>query len=87
LTWPLKQRWFWTLFLSLLAVVLGAFVIVFLILSFSPNLIILALVAVLIIWVVVRSYRNWAAHQSEEEHEATEHQFARRAPFIVGNRH
>jgi membrane protein YdbS with pleckstrin-like domain len=67
LTWPLRQKWFWTLFLVLLATVLGAFLIVYLIISLSSNLIILALVAVLIMWIVVRSYKNWSGNKAEKE--------------------
>jgi len=67
LTWPLKQKWFWMLFFALLAMVLGAFVLVFLVLTVSPGFIVLFLVAALILWVIVHSYRNWAEDRAEEE--------------------
>jgi uncharacterized membrane protein YfcA len=65
--WPLKQKWFWTLFLGLLAVLIGAFLVVFLVVSLSPEALVLTLIVVLILWVVVRSYRNWVANKPEEE--------------------
>ena len=64
------------LFLALLVMVLGAFVIVFLIFSLGPNLIVLFLVAVLIVWTVVRSYRDWAGNKTEKDDEERTHQKA-----------
>ena len=55
------------LFFALLAMVLGAFVLVFLVLTVSPGFIVLFLVAALILWVIVHSYRNWAEDRAEEE--------------------
>jgi len=69
LTWPLKQKWFWMLFLALLAMLLGAFVIVFVIVTLSPSSIFLMLIVVLVLWFVVRSYRKWSASKPDEEHE------------------
>lgn len=76
MTWPLKQKWFWTLFFALLAMVLGAFVIVFLVLTVSPSFIVLFLVAALILWVIVHSYRNWADNRAEKEDAERTHQAA-----------
>gem|GEM_PF-2193596 len=72
LTWPLKQRWFWMLFFTILAAVLGAFVIVELIFALSPGSIIIALIVVFMLWVILRSYRKWASEESEEEEEEAE---------------
>ena len=70
LTWPLKQRWFWMLFFTILAAVLGAFVIVELIFALSPGSIVIALIVVLALWVILSSYRKWASEESEEDEEA-----------------
>ena len=70
LTWPLKQKWFWMLFFALLAGVLGSFVIVELIFALSPGSIIIALIVVLALWVILRSYRKWVSDKSAEDAEA-----------------
>jgi len=59
------------LFFALLAMLLGAFVIVFLILSLSPSSLVLALIVVLVLWVVLRSYKRWVADKPVEEQEGT----------------
>lgn len=58
------------IFFILLVTLLGTFVIVELIFTLSPNSIVIALVAVLVLWVVLRSYRKWASDKSEEDAEA-----------------
>ena len=68
-TWPLRQRWFWTLFLVLLVTLVGAFAIVFLIISLSPSSLFLMLIVVLVLWFVLRSYRKWSASKPDEERE------------------
>lgn len=55
------------LFLVLLATLIGAFAVVFVVLSLSPTSLFLTLIVVLIVWVVFRSYRKWAASKLEEE--------------------
>lgn len=74
MTWPLRQKWFWMLFLMLLAMVFGAFAVVFLIATLSPTSLFLTLIAVLIIWMVFRSYRKWVASKPDEEHGRSEQQ-------------
>jgi hypothetical protein len=56
------------LFLALLAMLIGAFLVVFLIVSLSPGSLVLTLIVVLIVWVAVRSYRKWAASKPDEEY-------------------
>lgn len=67
LTWPLRQKWFWMLFLALLAVLLGAFAVVSLIAILSPASLFLMLIVVLVAWFVFRSYRKWVTSKSDEE--------------------
>lgn len=56
------------LFIALLTMVLGAFVVVFVIVSLSPTSLVLTLVAVLVVWFVVRSYRKWVTSKPDEEY-------------------
>jgi positive regulator of sigma E activity len=76
LTWPLKQKWFWMLFFKLLVILIGAFVVAFVIFTLSPTSLFLTVIAVLILWVVVRSYRKWVADRSEEKYGQQEPQRA-----------
>jgi membrane protein implicated in regulation of membrane protease activity len=55
------------LFFALLAVLMGSFLVVFLIASLSPTSLFLTLIVVVIVWVVVRSYRKWVAGKTDEE--------------------
>lgn len=67
LTWPLRQKWFWMLFLTLFAMLVGAFLVLYLVVSLSPPSVILMLVVVFVVWFVFRSYRKWVAGRSGEE--------------------
>jgi len=58
------------LFFTLLAGVLGAFAVVELIFALSPSSIIVALVVVLFLWIILRSYRKWVSDKSGEDEEA-----------------
>ncbi len=42
--------------------------LVFLIVNLSPQSIVLTLIVVLVLWVIVRSYRKWVADKSEKEY-------------------
>ena len=44
--------------------------IVELIFALSPGSIVIALIVVLALWVILRSYRKWASEESEEDEEA-----------------
>lgn len=68
MTWPLRQKWFWMLFLALLVMLIGAFVVAFVIVSLSPTSLVLTLIVVLIVWFVFRSYRRWGASKPDEEY-------------------
>ncbi len=47
--------------------VLGVFVVVFVIVSLSSTSLVLLLIVLLIIWFTFRSYRNWASRKSERD--------------------
>lgn len=74
MTWPLRQKWFWMLFFALLAMLVGSFLVVFVIVSLSPASLFLVLILVVIIWFVFRSYRKWVFNKPDEEHGAQRYQ-------------
>ncbi|MGD0160476.1 MAG: hypothetical protein ABSB89_09290 [Candidatus Bathyarchaeia archaeon] len=49
---------------------MGAFVLVELIFAFSPGSAVLALIVVLALWLILRTYRKWVSDKSEEDEEA-----------------
>lgn len=57
--------------------VLGAFVVVFVIATLSPTSLFLTLIAVLVVWLVFRSYRKWVASKLDEENGPSEQQHTR----------
>jgi len=59
LTWPLRQRWFWTIFFMLLLVLILPVLIVGLIFNFSSSALFVVLIVLIVVWIVVRSYRDW----------------------------
>jgi membrane protein YdbS with pleckstrin-like domain len=59
LTWPLRQRWFWTIFFMLLLTLILPVLIVGLIFNFSSSALFVVLIVLIVVWIVVRSYRDW----------------------------
>jgi type VI protein secretion system component VasK len=70
LTWPLRQRWFWMLFFLLLLVLIVPFLVIGLLVNFSPSTLFVILVVLVVVWLVNRSYRGWKRKQDEQREEA-----------------
>lgn len=66
LTWPLRQRWFWMLFFLLLLVLIIPFLVVGLLLNFSPGTIAVLLMILAVIWIINKSYTDWKRKQEEQ---------------------
>jgi membrane protein YdbS with pleckstrin-like domain len=67
LTWILKERWFWMLAVGLMAAIILPLLIAWFVVSLRPELMVVALVAILVVWLIFRSYRNWSANADEKE--------------------
>ncbi|MEM3549636.1 MAG: hypothetical protein QXV01_00885 [Candidatus Bathyarchaeia archaeon] len=68
--WPLKQKWFWQLFLLLLLAILLPFIIFYALLLISPSSIVLAFVLAIFIWVIVRSYKRYIRERKRDSLES-----------------
>jgi predicted lysophospholipase L1 biosynthesis ABC-type transport system permease subunit len=66
LSWTLKQKWFWMLFILLTAMLIVPFVLIWVIISLSPSLFVVVLVVAATAWVILRAYKNWVANKSKE---------------------
>ena len=72
LTWPLRQRWFWTIFFMLLLALILPVLIVGLIFNFSSSALFVVLIVLIVIWIVIRSYRDWRFKEEARHGESKE---------------
>lgn len=71
----LRQKWFWKLFIVLLSVLMLPLLIVGLVLYLSPSSLVIALIVLIAIWYLWRSYREWKTKnqgQNEEDRKENE---------------
>ena len=71
-TWPLRQRWFWAIFFMLLLALILPVLIVGLIFNFSSSALFVILIALIVIWIVIRSYRDWRFKEKARHGESKE---------------
>jgi uncharacterized membrane protein len=74
LSWPLRQKWFWMLFIVLTSMLLLPLLIFWVVITLSPSSLFAMLIAVAALWVVVRAYRKWHMQKDESEGSETEEQ-------------
>jgi predicted neutral ceramidase superfamily lipid hydrolase len=55
------------LFFVLLATLLGAYTVIFIVVSLSPTSLVVVLIIILVVWSVFRSYRKWVDSRHDEE--------------------
>jgi len=75
LTWVLKQKWFWKLFVILLAMVIVPFLLVWIVLSLPPVYLVWALIVALAVWAVLKGYQDRAERKREEGEDRTIQRF------------
>lgn len=71
----LRQKWFWKLFIFLLLALMLPLLIVGLVLYLSPSSLVIALIVLIAIWYLWRSYREWKTKnqgQNEEDRKENE---------------
>jgi Flp pilus assembly protein TadB len=66
LTWVLKQKWFWMLFVILLATIIVPFLLVWIVLSLPPVYLVWALIVALAVWAVLKGYQDRAERKRDE---------------------
>jgi|GEM_PF-6058529 len=65
--YPLDQKWFWQLFFILLVAVLAPLLIFYVVMVVAPYAVVVFLVAVVFVWVIVRSYRRWVSSEKKRD--------------------
>jgi len=65
--YPLNQKWFWQLFLTLLFAMLVPLIIFYVVIMVSPSSIIIVLIVAVLVWVIVRSYRRWVESENAKK--------------------
>lgn len=66
LTWVLKQKWFWMLFVVLLATIIIPFLLIWIVLNLPPVYLVWALIVALAVWAVLKGYQDRAERKREE---------------------
>jgi len=65
MTWVLKQKWFWVLAFCLMAVLILPLLIAWIIVSLRPDLMIMAVIAIFVLWWIVRCYKGYSVKKEE----------------------
>jgi len=63
----LKEPWLWIIILSLDAILIGPFIILWFVLSLPPQLRLLAMVLIIILWGIVSGVKDWIISKRKEE--------------------
>lgn len=61
MSWPLKERWFWVLFGFFVAVLVLPFLVAYVLINLPPWIMVLALIVIILLWAVVRGYRDYVS--------------------------
>lgn len=65
-----KERWFWKLVAIFMAILLVPLVGAWLIMSMPPVIMYVSVVALLVLFCVVRGWRDWSAKKAEDSDES-----------------
>lgn len=85
LTWVLKQKWFWKLFVILLAMIIVPFLLVWIVLSLPPVYLVWTLIVALAVWAVLKGYQDRAERKREEGENRTTQQVFEPALFELSS--
>jgi hypothetical protein len=63
----LKEPWLWIIILSLDAICIGPFIILWFFLNLPPQLRLLAVVLITVLWGIASGFKDWIKSKREEE--------------------
>jgi len=75
LTWPLRERWFWMLFILFVAMAILPLLLIGVILYLSPSSLFLTLLVAVALWFIFRSYKDWVEREDKEREKGEVEQF------------
>jgi hypothetical protein len=61
MSWPLRQKWFWVLFGFFVVLLVLPFLVAYVLISLPPWLLMLALIVIILLWAVVKGYRDYVS--------------------------
>jgi len=63
----LLDKWIWVTIISVFLVIVGPLIVVWGILSLSPEIRVLATICIIILWGVVSGYKDWLVSREREK--------------------
>jgi uncharacterized membrane protein len=65
----LQDKWFWLIVVSIFLIIIVPFLVVWTIFYLSPELKIVAMIGLVILWGVVSGYKDWIVSKRKSEEE------------------
>jgi len=69
LSWIFRQKWFWIIFLALVAIFILPFILILFVLALPGDLRLIMTILLVIGWGVAAGYRDWVKSRRKEEEE------------------
>jgi len=63
----LREEWFWIIVLSLIAILIFPFILIWLVLSLPPELRVIITIVLIIGWGIAAGYKDWLREKRREE--------------------
>ena len=69
MSWILREKWYWTIVLLLITILIVPFFVVIFILILPPDIRLFMTILLVIGWGVAAGYKDWVTHKRKEERE------------------